>query len=127
MTKDLKIELNTGMEGATFETPKLNGTILALILTNKEKVDVEIFSELGYQLYKQLQHQGITYDGFLGEFCVNEADSLIFYGNHMSIGHKLNLLISQHVKKHEPIGVEYLSCHHHWERFYDCYFLILIS
>jgi len=59
--KELKVILNTGMEGiSTFETEKISGVLKYVVLINEKILDIRIDSEIGYTLYNQFQHVGTS-------------------------------------------------------------------
>lgn len=61
MSKELKITLNTGTEGiSTFETGVIKGILKYIVLKSETKLDIMIDSEVGYRLYKQMQHEGVS-------------------------------------------------------------------
>lgn len=59
--KELKLEMSTAEGSNIFTTDIITGCLKSLVLKSVTSVDVEIISEYGYTVYKELQHKGVHY------------------------------------------------------------------
>ena len=59
--KDLKIRLTTAENKASFITSNLKGELKAIILRNKEWINITMESELGYMILSEKNHSGVHY------------------------------------------------------------------
>jgi len=78
---------------ATYQTPKLNGELRALIIESYGLVDIEITSELGYEVYKEMQYVGVHYLPLTISNISPNAHKRNFGSSYFLLNEKLNITI----------------------------------
>ena len=92
--EDIVLRLNTGDGLSQFTTEKINGCIKAIILSNKNPIDIEMISELGYTVYKEPQHQGVHYFPLKAIALDKKAHKLNFQAGEYFLNEKLIISLS---------------------------------
>lgn len=109
MSKELKLTLNTGDSGETsFVTDVIKGTLKFLVMASERMMSIEINSELGYPIYKKLDHVGIVAFKPQADIRDKEGHKQNMVGAEFYLNEKLEIVVQGSKNTEFKIRIRYI-------------------